>query len=185
MPETTADSPAGRDAITWPQLRACVAGGRATAVIELLAPYCPADLGHLDADLKALYSELRTLERTAHEKAFKQYSPLLAAALASARTPAQAAFWLTKSVLLDVAVSHTPNSAFAGARPGTLLAMLTERHDAPWLGELARRLIEALRPDPDWALWSIADRLARHSGADVPLTDGYVVGWVSQVANVR
>jgi hypothetical protein len=174
-----------RAAIAWPRLRECIADGRSDEVIKLLAPYGPDDLGHVRAELKTLFSELRRLERTSYREAYKQYAPLLAAALASARTEAQAEFWLTKSTLLILVMSREANRRYADTRPGTMLGLLIERHDAQWIGELACRLADALRPDPDLTLWSIVHALATHSKAAVPFTDGYIVGWMSRMADLR
>ncbi|MBL7258104.1 DUF6493 family protein [Paractinoplanes lichenicola] len=51
--------------------------------------------------------------------------------------------------------------------------------ELPWLGDLAGRLVARLRPEDAWqGGWSFAAALLTESGAEVPMTEGFVGGWL-------
>ncbi|WP_157436291.1 DUF6493 family protein [Actinospica robiniae] len=186
MTRETATRPTAHGARpSWTEVRETIADCCPTKVIELLAPHEPAELKGLHTPLKALHTELRRAERTDYRHVYQQYAPLLVAALMSAPTPAQAAWWLSKPMLLHATWAWGPNSGSSNPDHGKLLALLTARRGTDWTGDLACRLATGMRANPDRALWQIASGLAEHSRAEVPLSDGYVVGWAAAGSRVR
>lgn len=168
----------------WFVVREAIASRRYVMVVNLLAPYPPAELKGLAAPLKALRRELRELEAAGRwDEAYQQYAPLLVAGLMSAQTPAQAVWWLNPR-LLGASWSRSWDGQ-PTLDDKTFLRLLTTGREREWAGDLACRLAEGLRAEPDRMLWPIAHGLAGLTGTALPLTDGYVVGWLRAGSRAR
>lgn len=174
---TSSNSP-----IAWPTLRERIEGGASKAVVKLLAPCPPNELKHLQTDVKALYSELRKRE---YNQVHGQWGPLLAAGLLTAQTPAQAVFWLSKSILVHEFWKRRTGGVWSDPDNAGFPTLLTRWRDPAWSAEVCRRMADAMRTEPDSALWEITYRLAADVKAEVPLTDGYVTGWVQAGRTLR
>lgn len=162
----------------WAQVKDAIASGYVARISDLLEPYETSDLKGLVTPLKQLHTEVRRLVQTQYDKGRRQCGPLLFAALISAQTPVQAASWVTKQQLLGAHWYYAQNAADS-ADYGTLLAVLSApRREDDWTADLACRLAAGMRTTPDRVLWDFTHRLAERSHAAVPLTDGYVAGWV-------
>ncbi|WP_406238466.1 DUF6493 family protein [Nocardia sp. NBC_01009] len=155
-------------------------------VIQRLASVPPAELKHLRPQLKALRTELRgelrSGDRTRYVTAYDQLAPLGLAGIMSSGSPAEALNWLTSSWLMDA--TWCGGSTNANYR-SVLLLLLLEHRDNAWQQDLAVRLANWLPDRGDPNLWETLDGLVFWSGAVVPATDGYIVGWVRNGGNVR
>ncbi|WP_078591688.1 DUF6493 family protein [Streptomyces megasporus] len=62
-----------------------------------------------------------------------------------------------------------------------LLTVLADR-PAPWLGDVAHRLADRIRPDDTWrwAHYTLTERLVLLAGCPVPDGDGFVLAWVRE-----
>jgi hypothetical protein len=174
----------GTDRVEWAELRALIAARIPERVLRRLA-YVPAhELAHLRPHLKALRTELRNVlksaERGTHDAAYGQLAPLYLAGVLCAGEPAEALDWLTSPVLRDAGWQR-PDGSYREPRPRRiLLALLLEHRGGAWQRDLAGRLAQWLPAAGDPRRWQLADGLAAWSGAEPPLSDGYIVGWVQR-----
>ncbi|WP_175409436.1 DUF6493 family protein [Streptomyces sp. TRM64462] len=131
------------------------------------------------AGRKALLAELKTLRATVRawgwdrwDERRRVHHALLVAGAACHGGAAATAAWIGARDLRDW---RTP--------PHELLFEVLRDRDPAWLGDVAHRLAaRAATARDDYPL--IHD-LVRRSGGPVPLTDGYVYGWVDEVARYR
>lgn len=168
--------------VDWPELRALIAGRVPERVLRRLA-YTPADeLAHLRPQLKALRTQLRaalkTADRAAHDEAYAQLAPLYFAGILCSGEPAEALDWLTSPVLRDAAWQRPDGSLREPNMRRILLSLLLDHRDGAWQRDLACRLAQWLPAAGDPRRWALTDGLAAWCGANPPLSDGYVIGWV-------
>ena len=169
----------------WAQVRDVITDGYPARIIELLTPYATTDLKGLVAPLKQLHTEVRRRRQAGANEAYRQSGPLLFAALISAQTPTQAASWMTKQQLLSAHWYRTEDASDK-ADYGKLLAVLSPpRRENDWTADLACRLAAGMRTTPDPELWHLTHGLAERAHATVPLTDGYIAGWVHAASRAR
>ncbi|WP_433473005.1 DUF6493 family protein [Spirillospora sp. CA-142024] len=117
-------------------------------------------------DMRAA-SEYGFLDRTVLE-------PLLLTGAGTIGGAAAAATWLCRR---DLRLWWSQDRY---ARLCTALCAVTSIRPDEWRAEVARRVADRLRvSDGEWALWHIAAALTRSAGAAPPLSDGFVVGWVT------
>ena len=153
--------------ITEEELRASLYAGDAQRTFALLAPHPSSELKQFQKVLKEIRAEHRQLERDNWNASLRLGGPLVAAGVLCSDTPAQAAQWLRRELLY-----HFERTTLDPED------VLDRRHDAAWLGELALRLVEKLRPENDHSLWSLTNELAVRSGARLPLSPAYIHGWL-------
>ncbi|NEA25697.1 DUF6493 family protein, partial [Actinomadura bangladeshensis] len=99
--------------------------------------------------------------------------PLLIAGAGTISGPAAAATWLCRGELRlwwwggnDIELR--------------LLREVTSVRSPEWRAEVAHRVADRVRvTDIDWTRWRFAAELAKSAGAAPPVSDGFVVGWVS------
>ncbi|MFD5921353.1 hypothetical protein ACFVYP_33380 [Kitasatospora sp. NPDC058201] len=172
------------ETISWDEVRALVAARFPHGVIDRLGPVPAAELRHLRAPLRKLRTEL-VRELTAgdpgrYRAAYDQLAALQFAGILSAATPTEALDWLTSRRLLDVSWPLPGGGATSPDHHVVLRALLVPHRDAAFHRELAVRLAEWLPARGDANRWLIAHGLAVWSGAEVPTTDGYVIGWLRE-----
>ncbi|MGV9268202.1 hypothetical protein ACWDRR_26460 [Kitasatospora sp. NPDC003701] len=172
------------ETISWDEARALIAARIPQGVIDRLRPVPAAELRHLRTPLRKLRAELlRELSSgDAHRSlaAYDQLGALQFAGILSAATPAEALDWLTARRLLRITWPRAGGGS-TNADPHTLLLALIPPHrDAAFHRELAARLAEWLPARGDGPRWLITHGLAVWSGAELPTTDGYMIGWVRE-----
>ncbi|MFI6151281.1 DUF6493 family protein [Kitasatospora sp. NPDC051170] len=177
------------EAISWEELRALIAARVPQGVIERLSGVPAAELSHVRAPLRELRAELsRELSHGSpnrYSAAYDQLAALQFAGLSAAATPAQALDWLTHRRLLDVTWPLPSGGSTNPDCRAHLLALLPPHRDQAFHRELAVRLAEWLPARGDRDRWLIVRGLALRSGAEVPATDGYVIGWVREGNGMR
>ncbi|WP_442024974.1 hypothetical protein [Nocardia sp. 2YAB30] len=175
--------------IEWSELHALIAARIPQPVIQRLASIPPAELKHLRPQLKALRTELRGELRSGdiarYVTAYDQLAPLYLAGIMSSGSPAEALNWLTSSWLMDATWCLESGGSTSADYRSVLLLLLLEHRDNAWQQDLAVRLANWLPDRGDPRLWETLDGLVFWSGAVVPATDGYIVGWVRRGGNVR
>ncbi|GAA4581261.1 DUF6493 family protein [Planotetraspora phitsanulokensis] len=175
--------------IEWSELRALIAARIPQPVIQRLASVPPAELKHLRPQLKALRTELRGELRSGdmgrYAAAYDQLAPLYLAGIMSSGSPAEALNWLTSNWLKDATWCLERGGSTNPNLRSVLQLLLPEHRDNAWQQDLAVRLANWLPDSGDPHLWEVLDGLVFWSGAVIPATDGYIVGWVRQGGNVR
>ncbi|MFF1904497.1 DUF6493 family protein [Kitasatospora sp. NPDC058218] len=172
------------ETISWDEARALIDARIPQGVIDRLGPVPAAGLRHLRTPLRKLRTELlRELssgDARRYSVAYDQLAALQFAGILSAATPAEALDWLTARRLLGI-TWPLPGGGSTNPDPHTLLlALLPPHRDAAFHRELAVRLAEWLPARGDGPRWLITHGLAVWSGAELPTTDGYVIGWVRE-----
>ncbi|WP_121179226.1 DUF6493 family protein [Streptomyces sp. 1114.5] len=177
------------ETISWEEVRALIAARVPQGVIERLSPVPAAELRHLRGPLRKLRSELgRELssgDMGRYGAAYDQLAALQFAGVFAAATPAEALEWLTARRLLDLTWPRPGGGSTNPDHHALLRALLGPHRDAAFHRELAVRLAEWLPARGDGARWLIAHGLAVWSGAELPTTDGYVIGWVREGGMMR
>ncbi|GHF37688.1 hypothetical protein GCM10018790_14200 [Kitasatospora xanthocidica] len=177
------------ETISWDDVRALIADRVPQGVIDRLSPVPAGELRHLRTPLRKLRTELaRELSSGDHRRystAYDQLAALQFAGIHAAATPAEALDWLTSRRLLDACWPLPGGGSTNPDEHAVLLALLQPDRDAEFHRELAIRLAEWLPVRGDGARWLIAHGLAVWSGAELPTTDGYVIGWVRQGSLMR
>ncbi|MFJ3791444.1 hypothetical protein [Kitasatospora sp. NPDC090091] len=172
------------ETISWDEVRALVAARIPQGVIDRLRPVPAAELGHLRAPLRKLRTqlvrELSSGDTHQSRAAYDQLGALQFAGIFCAATPAEALDWLTARRLLDITWPRPDGGSTSPDHHVLLLALLPPHRDAVFQRELAVRLVEWLPARGDWPRWLIAHGLALWSGAELPATDGYMIGWLRQ-----
>ncbi|WP_042450260.1 DUF6493 family protein [Streptacidiphilus jiangxiensis] len=176
------------ETMDWTELRALIAGRVPQNVIERLAGISASQLRHLRAPLKALLKELRremSQDSGRYMVAHDQLAATFVAGILCSGTPREAYSWLTQRRLL-----HTTWPLDGGGSTNSdyhrILALLLLGHrDPAWQQELAVRLAEWLPTNRGLAPWLITYGLAAWSETDLPATDGFIRGWVSQGSLIR
>ncbi|WP_395110465.1 DUF6493 family protein [Actinomadura sp. SCN-SB] len=170
--------------IEWPELRALIAARIPRPVIARLAPIPPAELRHLRPKLKALRTELRkelsSGDMVRYGRAYDQLAPLYLAGIMSSGSPAEALDWLTSSRLRDATWCLENGGSTNADRREVLRLLLLDHRDTAWQRELAVRLANWLPDRGDVWRWTLLQGLILWSGAVVPATEGYIVGWVRE-----
>ncbi|MER8188427.1 DUF6493 family protein [Kitasatospora sp. NPDC094015] len=175
--------------VSWEEVRALIAARVPQGVIERLSPVPAAELSHLRAPLRKLRAELsrelssRDMDR--YDAAYRQLAALQFAGIHSAATAAQALEWLTTRPLLDVTWPLPGGGSTNPDHHVLLMALLAPHREQSFHRELAIRLAEWLPARGDHGRWLIAHGLAVWSGAELPITDGYLTGWVRQGDLIR
>ncbi|GLZ02586.1 hypothetical protein Acsp03_00530 [Actinomadura sp. NBRC 104412] len=173
--------------IEWPELRALIAARIPQPVIARLAPIPPAELKHLRPKLKALRTELRrelfSGDMVRYDRAFDQLAPLYLAGIMSSESPAEALDWLTSSRLRDASWCLENGGSTNPDQREVLRLLLLDHRDTAWQRELAVRLANWLPDRGDARRWKLLEGLILWSGAVVPATDGYIVGWVREAGH--
>ncbi|MFF2660466.1 DUF6493 family protein [Kitasatospora sp. NPDC058032] len=175
--------------IAWDEVRALIAARLPEAVVDRLSPVPARELHHLRAPLRRLRTELlRELssgDPRRYSAAYDELAALQFAGVLSAATPAEALDWLTARRLLSL-TRPLPGGGSANTDARDLLSVLLLPHrDAAFQRELAVRLAEWLPAGGDAFRWLITHGLAVWSGAEVPATDGYLIGWVREGTLMR
>ncbi|MQY11163.1 hypothetical protein SRB5_12770 [Streptomyces sp. RB5] len=161
--------------VEWAELRALIAGRGPLAVIERLRDVPPEELRALRAPLEALRRELRA----DRESSRSQLPALQVAGVLAAGTPREALRWLTDRDQLELFRPAAFGDQSPGTRERVLLTLLFLPHrDLEWQRELAVRLTEWLPAGRGQDVWDLAEGLAVRAGADIPVTEGYLTGWV-------
>ncbi|WP_031073276.1 DUF6493 family protein [Streptomyces sp. NRRL WC-3742] len=172
------------EAISWEELRALIAARVPQGVIERLSDVPAAELSHVRAPLRKLRTklsrELSQEDMNRYSAAYDQLAALQFAGVFSAATPVQALDWLTNRRLLDVTWPLPGGGSTNPDCRALLLALIAPHRDQAFHRELAVRLAEWLPARGDRDRWLITHGLAVWSGAEVPATDGYVIGWVRE-----
>ncbi|MFG2915126.1 DUF6493 family protein [Kitasatospora sp. NPDC048298] len=175
--------------ISWEEVRALIAARVPQGVIERLSPVPAAELGHLRAPLRKLRAELsRELssgDTTRYCAAYDQLAALQFAGIHSAATAAQALEWLTTRPLLDITWPLPGGGSTNPDHHVLLTALLSPHRDQAFHRELAVRLAEWMPARGRHDRWLITHGLAVWSGAEVPVTDGYVIGWLREGDSIR
>ncbi|MER7704034.1 DUF6493 family protein [Kitasatospora sp. NPDC097605] len=176
-------------AIGWDEVRALIADRVPQGVIDRLAPVPAAELGGLRTPLRKLRTELlRELssgDPRRYSAAYDQLAALQLAGILSAATPAQALDWLTARRLLSFTWPLSGGGSVGADPRDLLLVLLLPHRDVAFQRELAVLLAEWLPARGDRFRWLIAHGLAVWSGAEVPATDGYLIGWVREGGLMR
>jgi hypothetical protein len=121
--------------------------------------------GHLKAMRAA--SEYGFLDRTVLE-------PLMLTGAGTIGGAAGAAAWLCRR---DLRLWWSQDRY---ARLCAALCAVTSIRPDEWRAEVGRRVSDRVRvSDGDWALWHIAAAFTRSANAAPPVSDGFVVGWVT------
>lgn len=123
----------------------------------------------LPGRLKAMRaaSEYGFLDRRALE-------PLMVTGAGTIGGPAGVATWLCRR---DMRLWWSEDRY---SRLCTALNAVTSHHPPEWRAEVAQRIADRIRvSDGDRALWHIAAAFTRSAGAAPPVSDGFVVGWVT------
>ncbi|MEU5994860.1 DUF6493 family protein [Spirillospora sp. NPDC047418] len=140
----------------------------AREVMALDEPGRRAAAAGLPALLKAM--------RAASEHGFLDNQAVRTLLLAGAGTiggPAAAATWLCRG---DLRLWWWGG----GDTELRLLREVTSVRSPEWRAEVAHRVADRVRgADIDWTRWNFAAELAKSAGAAPPVSDGFVVGWVS------
>ena len=176
------------EALDWTELRALIASRVPQNVIDGLADLPVTRLRHLRAPLKAHLSELRqemsSSDPGRYRVAHDQLAATFVAGILCAGTPREAYSWLTQRRLLDTSWP-TDGGGSTNSDHHRILALLLGHRDRAWQQELAVRLAEWLPANRGTAPWLIIYGLAAWSGTDLPTTDGFIRGWVSQGSGIR
>ncbi|MGV9316294.1 DUF7824 domain-containing protein [Streptomyces sp. NPDC003691] len=150
------------------ELLAVIRKGRAHKVPELLEPMGPAERKEALVELKKFRVELRDWGWQKWQERARAARALLIAGAGCLPGPAAAAAWIGAREL----------QLGQPAKPDLLLAVLAHRDD-DFLGKLAHRL--AARTGVGAAEAALIDALVQRSGCPLPVSDGYVNGWVELV----
>lgn len=180
--------------IEWPQLRELIGSVCPFSVARRLAPVPPAELGRLRKDLKVLRDELRIGLRSGDDgrviAANRALSGLYVAGIMCSDSPAEAFGWLTARWLMDgpwcERASRVPTADSHPSRSRTIAHILLLGHrDRAWQQDLAVRLAQWLPARGDWERSKILRGLIAGSGARVPTTDGFILGWAREGTYLR
>ncbi|MEU1286907.1 DUF6493 family protein [Kitasatospora sp. NPDC005856] len=175
--------------ISWEEVRALIAARVPQGVIKRLSPVPAAELSHLRTPLRKLRAELsRELssgDMNRYSAAYDQLAALQFAGLHCAATPAQALEWLTTRPLLDITWPLPGGGSTNPDHHVLLMALLSPHRDQAFHRELAIRLAEWLPARGNHDRWLITHGLAVWSGAELPVTDGYLTGWVREGGSIR
>jgi Family of unknown function (DUF6493) len=188
------NEPVPVDRIEWPQLRDLIDAECPFSVARRLAPVPPAELKQLRKDLKVLRDELRIELRSGDgsrlARAGKALGGLYIAGIMCSETPAEAFGWLTTRWLMDgpwcERASRVSTADSHPSRSQTIVyAFLLEHRDRAWQQDLAVRLAHWLPARGDWERSKILRGLIAGSGAWVPATDGFILGWAREGTYLR
>lgn len=153
-------------------LMKAVREGRAGKVPALLEPLDAAARLEALGQLKALRSEVRSWDWNRWEETARVRRALYVAGAGCLTGAAAAASWLSGRDLLSW---RTEDGVLA-------LRVLSDRTSA-WRADVAHRL--AAKPAVAEDSYGLIRGLMEGSGATVPATDGYVLGWVRQISDSR
>ncbi|CAL9359990.1 DUF6493 family protein [Streptomyces sp. enrichment culture] len=146
--------------------------GRPHDVPELLWTLDAAERRALSAELKALRAQLRDWGWDRWTERRPVHHAIMVAGAGCLTGAAAVASWIGARDLRDFA---TP--------PHTLLLAVLRRRDPAWLGDVAHRLAgRAATAREDYPL---IHGLVQRAGCPVPVTDGYVHGWLNSVSSRR
>jgi hypothetical protein len=172
------------EAVTWEELRDTIVHGSVPGVAALLSATPPELLKHLVGDIKALYRQTNAELRASDDSwstMGDRPARIVVAAVMCEQTPAQVAWWIRRRDLPFTLLRRAPWGSLDRSQEGLIGEVLVARRDDAWLAELAARLTEALTsPMVRWQLFGLIMQLVAVSGAQVPLTDGYVLAWLAE-----
>lgn len=177
------------ETVEWTEVRALIAGRVPQQVIERLAGMPASRLRHLRASLKSLRSELRremsSRDAGRYAAAYDQLAATFVAGIMCSGTPKEAFGWLTDRRLLDT-TWPLDGGGSTNADPHRILDLLLLDHrDREWQRELSVLLAEWLPVNSGLGAWLVAYGLAAWSETDLPASDGFISGWVSQGSLIR
>ncbi|MFG2015717.1 DUF6493 family protein [Actinomadura geliboluensis] len=159
---------------TWAELRKAIEAGGMEATARAVRALDEAERRTAAAELPRLLKELRARTRYGFLDN-EGISRLLIAGAGVIGGPAAAATWLCRTDLRLWSWSEYTTR---------LLVEVTADRPAQWRAEVARRIGDRLRvSDEEWSRWHTAAALATSAGAAPPVTDGFVVGWVTGAGN--
>ncbi|MFF8409103.1 DUF7824 domain-containing protein [Streptomyces omiyaensis] len=153
-------------------LMKAVRAGRAGEVPALLERLEAADRAEALTRLKALRAEVRSWDWSRWQEATRVRRALYVAGAGCHTGAAAAASWLGGRDLLSW---RTEDGALA-------LRVLTDRTPV-WRADVAHRL--AAKPGVAEESYPLIRALVESSGATVPATDGYVLGWMRKITDDR
>ncbi|HEY3868360.1 MAG TPA: DUF6493 family protein, partial [Actinocrinis sp.] len=172
-------------AVEWSQLRHAILKGQMGDLVKLLSPTPPSQLKHLTGELRTLYRETQAEMRSATgglnwiSKMRRRSDQIVAAAIMCEQTPARVAWWLKRRGAFDPKGFGWPDLRI-------VIDLLAPRREPAWLAELTARLAGDLTtPTRRWQLFELVQRLDAVSGAQVPLTDGFVLAWLDKNPDLR
>ncbi|QKW37461.1 hypothetical protein HUT06_28490 [Actinomadura sp. NAK00032] len=155
---------------TWAELREAIETGGMEATARAVKALDEAERRTAAAGLPGLLKEMRAATRYGFLDN-EGISRLLIAGAGVIGGPAAAATWLCRTDLRLWSWSEYTTR---------LLVEATADRPAQWRAEVARRIGDRLRvSDEEWSRWHTAAALAASAGSAPPVTDGFVVGWVS------
>ncbi|WP_175439112.1 DUF6493 family protein [Streptomyces vilmorinianum] len=160
----------GNEEMTVKSLLGAVREGRAEHVPALLKELGPAGRKAALPEVKDLRTEVRGWGWDRWEEQTKVRRALRVAGAGCHTGAAAAAAWIGGRDLSDWGRSTTP----------LVLEVLAGREPA-WLGDVAQRLAE--RPAVAQGEYRLVHELVVRSGCAVPTTDGYILGWTTEVTD--
>jgi hypothetical protein len=174
--------------ITWPRLHDTILNGSHRDVEALLAPLPQADLASFAANLKILLDDTMAWKRsgimdpTADPDG--RLTRISIAAVLCEQTPAEVVWWIRQ---VDLAIAFWSQTRRYGRNAdGVLGGALVARRKPAWLADLAGRLAAELSvTQRDPVLYALINKLAEASGAQIPLTDAYVLAWLRESPDPR
>ncbi|MFI0372528.1 DUF6493 family protein [Actinomadura sp. 1N219] len=157
----------------WDGVQEAVKSGDRERTARLVAALDEPGRRAVAKELPGLLKKLRA----ASEFGFLDQGLVHALLLAGAGTisgPAAAAAWLSRS---DLRPWMSEDMGFP------VLCDLASIRPDEWRAEVAHRVGARVRvSEENWAHWHIAAALAKSAGAAPPASDGFVVGWVTEVS---
>ncbi|TDD32068.1 hypothetical protein E1287_24285 [Actinomadura sp. KC06] len=156
----------------WDDVQKAIESGDRDRTARLVAALDETDRRTVAKELPGTLKRLR-----AAAFGFLDHRVLQAFLLAGAGTisgPAAAAAWLSRSDL---------RPWWDDDRYCAMLCDLASIRPDEWRAEVAHRVAARVRvSEESWAHWRIAAALAKSAGAAPPASDGFVVGWVTEVS---
>ncbi|MDX2291265.1 DUF6493 family protein [Streptomyces roseofulvus] len=169
---TTAVLSGTSDASGVDALMKAVRAGRAGEVPVLLEPLDASARAEALRQLKALRSEVRSWDWNRWEETARVRRALYVAGAGCHTGAAAAASWLGGRDLLSWRTED-----------GVLTLRVLLDRTPVWRADVAHRL--AAKPTVAEACYGLIRGLVENSGATVPATDGYVLGWARQITDSR